>query len=261
MNNIKLIISVFVLVDDAVKQIKFKPKPGPASNLNNSEIFTIMLIQPMIMPFCDLKRFYNMFKSNYLELFPKLPSYNRLVKIYEANKNTLLELMQILAKPDDFGLVVDGTTISTMEAIRGKFGKSFRDARKVYCASKRKWDWGYELVLMLDQHGTLPFASLNKEHENIQFKELVKELRDRLILADRCYRGKDFNQKIWNEQQVKVKITGGKERQWIENVIGFMKDKLGLERIRKIRKPSAFSAKVFSIICAYNAIILLNLPI
>jgi hypothetical protein len=60
---------------------------------------------------------------------------------------------------------------------------------------------------------------------------------------------------------VKVKITGGKERQWIENVIGFMKDKLGLERIRKIRKPSSFSAKVFSIICAYNTIVLLNLSI
>lgn len=261
MNNIDLIISVYVLIDDVSKKMKFNPKPGPASNLTNAELFTIILVQPMIMPFCDLKRFYNMFKSNYLELFPDLPSYNRLLKIYEANKDNLLELMKVLANPNDFGLVVDGTTISTMEAIRGKFAKSFRDARKVYCASKRKWDFGYELVLILDQHGTLPFASLNKEHENVQFKELVKELKDRLILADRGYRGKDFNKKLWDEQQVKVKITGGKERQWIENVIGFMKDKLGLERIRKIRKPSSFSAKVFSIICAYNVIVLLNLPI
>lgn len=261
MNNIELIISVFVLVDDAIKQIKFKSKPGPISKLTNSELFTIMLVRPMIMPFCDVKRFYNMFKSNYLYLFPKLPSYKRFLVLYKNNKDNLLRLMKTLANPNTFGFVVDGTTISTMEAIRGKFAKSFRNARKVYCTSKRKWDWGYELLLILDQYGTLPFASMSNIKENVQFKELSKVLKDCLILADMGFRGKDFNQKLWDEQQVKVKITGGKERQWIENVIGFMKDKLGLERIRKIRNYITFHSIVFSIICAYNAIILLNLQI
>jgi len=86
-------------------------------------------------------------------------------------------------------------------------------------------------------------------------------LKDCLILADRGFRGKDFNQRLWEEQQVKVKITGRKERQWIENVIGYMKEKLGLERIRKIRNDVTFHSVVFSIICAYNAIVLLDLPI
>lgn len=261
MNNTELITSVYVLVDDAVKQIKFKPKPGPNSKLSNAELFTIMLVRPMILPFCDFKRFYNMFKYNYLNLFPNLPSYKRLLVLYKNNKANLLKLMKILANPNAFGFVVDGTTISTMEAIRGKFAKSFRNARKVYCASKRKWDWGYELLLVLDQYGTLPFASMSKDKENVQFKELSKELKDSLVLADRGFRGKDFNQSLWEKQQVKVKITGGKERQWIENVIGFLKDKLGLERIRKIRNAITFHSTVFSILCAYNAIILLDLPI
>lgn len=261
MNNIELITSVYVLVDDAIKQIKFKPKPGPTPKLTNSELLTIMLVRPMIMPFCDFKRFYDMFKDNYKFLFPNLPSYKRLLVLYKNNKNNLLKLMKILANPDSFGFVVDGTTISTMEAIRGKFAHSFRNARKVYCTSKRKWDWGYELLLILDQYGTIPFASMSKSKENVQFKELSKELKDCLVLADRGFRGKDFNQNLWDNQQVKVKITGGKERQWIENVIGFMKDKLGLERIRKIRNDITFSSTVFSIICAYNAIVLLDLAI
>ena len=261
MNNIELITSVYVLVDDAVKQIKFKTKPGPIANLSNSELFTIMLVRPMIMPFCDFKRFYNMFKDNYLYLFPNLPSYKRFLVLYKNNKENLLKLLKILANTDAFGFVVDGTTISTMEAIRGKYAQSFRNARKVYCASKRKWDWGYELVLILDQYGTLPFASMSKEKENTQFKELSMELKDCLVLADRGFRGKEFNQALWDEQQVKVKITGGKERQWIENVIGFLKEKLGLERIRKIRNDITFHAIVFSIICAYNAIVLLDLHI
>jgi len=190
MNNVTLITSVYVLVDDAVKQIKFKPKPGPISNLTNSELFTIMLIRPMIMPFCDVKRFYNMFKANYLYLFPKLPSYKHFLKLYKSNKDNILQLMKILASPNAFGFVIDGTTISTMESIRGKFAQSFRNARKVYCTSKKKWDWGYELLLILDQYGTLPFASMSKEKENVQFKELSKELKDSLILADRGFRGK-----------------------------------------------------------------------
>jgi hypothetical protein len=261
MNNIDLITSVFVLIDDAVKQIKFNPKPGPVSKLSNSELFTIMLVRPMIMPFCNFKRFYNMFKDNYLHLFPNLPSYKRFLVLYKNNRENLLQLMKILANPNAFGFVVDGITVSTMEAIRGKFAQSFRDARKVYCTSKRKWDWGYELLIILDQYGTLPFASMSKEKENVQFKELSKKLKDSLIIADRGFRGKDFNQNLWENQQVKIKITGGKERQWIENVVGFLKDKLGLERIRKIRNDITFHSTVFSILCAYNAIVLLNLPI
>lgn len=102
---------------------------------------------------------------------------------------------------------------------------------------------------------------MSKDKENVQFKELSMELKDCWVLADRGFRGKGFNQRLWQEQQVKIKITGGKERQWIENVIGFMKDKLGLERIRKIRNEITFSSTVYAIICAYNAIILLNLHI
>ena len=122
-----------------------------------------------------------------------------------------IELSKILASPDDFCFIADGTTISTMEARRGKFAKSFRDARKVYCASKRKWDWGDELLLILDQHSALPFASMSKEKEKVQFKELGKDLKYGLILTDRGFRGKAFNQVLWEEQQVTVKINGGKE--------------------------------------------------
>lgn len=117
MNNIEIITSVYALVDDVIKQIKFKPKPEPISKLTDSELFTIMLVRPLILPFCDFKRFYNMFKDNYLYLFPNLPSYKRFIVLYKNNKNNLLELMKELANAQAFGFVVDGTTISTMESI------------------------------------------------------------------------------------------------------------------------------------------------
>ena len=111
-----------------------------------------------------------MFKGNYLYLFANLPSYKRFLVLYKNNKKNLLELMKILANPDAFGFVVAGTAISTMEAIRGKYAQSFRDVIKVYFASKKKWDWGYELVLILDQYGTLPFASMSKKKRTLNSK-------------------------------------------------------------------------------------------
>ena len=41
-------------------------------------------------------------------------------------------------------------------------------------------------------------------------------------------------EELWKFQQVRIKMTGGKERQWIENALGFFKDKLGLAKIKKV---------------------------
>jgi|GEM_PF-4841592 len=50
--------------------------------------------------------------------------------------------MQKLANLNSFGLVADRTTVCVMEAIRGKFAKSFRNARKVYSTNKKNWYFG-----------------------------------------------------------------------------------------------------------------------
>ena len=131
----------------------------------------------------------------------------------------------------------------------------------MFCASKAQWYYGFLLVLLVDQAGTITFASINKKDERVQFKEIVQTFKDKWILCDRGYRNKAFHKELWDNNQVKVKITGGKERQWIENIFGFLKDKFGLERIRKVRKTESFLVRVFSMLCAYNLKINLNLSI
>ena len=42
-----------------------------------------------------------------------------------------------------------------------------------------------------------------------------------------------------------------KERQWIENVFGFLKTKFGLDKIR-VRKMPSFLARLYAILCCYN---------
>jgi len=139
--------------------------------------------------------------------------------------------MKKLANLNSFGLVADGTTVSVMEAIRGKFAKSFRNARKVYSTSKKNWYFGFLLEMVIDSDGAIVFVSIDTRAEVTQLKNILEDLRDKWILADKGNRSSKKWQELWNDKQIKIKITGGKERQWIENIFGFLKSKLGLDKM------------------------------
>lgn len=261
MNDTDMITLIFSSIDDIVKSIKLDPKPGPKGTLSESEILTLMVLHPILKPFCDLQRFYNCINWNFKHLFPKIPDYTRILRLFIKNKELLVYVMTKLSDPNSFGLIVDGTPIGVMEVIRGKFAKSFRDARKVKCASKNEWHFGFLLVLIIDQQGTITTANIGVEAEVKQLENILEDLKDKWFLADLGYRSKEMHERFWIDKQIKIKLTGGKERQWIENVIDFLKDKLGLSRIRGVRKTPAFLARVFSMLCAYNLCVKLNLPI
>jgi hypothetical protein len=259
-NDENLITHVFVCIDDIIQSLKVDSHPGPSGQLSLSEIITLMVLHPLLKPTCDLKRFYNWVKHNCLQLFPGLVDYTRLTRIFRQAQEFLVVIQQRLANVSSFGLIADGTTVPVMEVIRGPYAKSFRNARKVYCASKHQWDWGFLLQLVIDQAGKIAFFSCSTEAEIRQLTHILEDLKDRWVLGDRGNRGKDIHQRLWDEKQIRIKITGGKERQWIENVIGYLKNKLGLTKIR-VRKTNSFLARLKAILCAYNLAVTLNLPI
>ena len=168
--------------------------------------------------------------------------------------------MQKLANLNSFGAIADGTTISVMEAIRGKFAKSFREARKVKSTSKKCWYFGFLLEMIIDSEGKISHVNIGKEAEVKQLQDLLENLRDKWVLCDKGNRNAKVWQQFWEDKQIKVKITGGKERQWIENVFGFLKTKLGLDHIR-VRKISSFLSRLYAILCSYNIILTLDLTI
>ena len=261
MNDTDMITLIFTTIDDLVKSIKLDPEPGPKGKLTESEILTLMVLHPILKPFCKLKMFYQWINWNFKHLFPNMPDYTRILRLFVKNKELMVYIMTKFSDPNSFGLVVDGTPVGVMEVIRGKFAKSFRDARKVKCASKNEWHFGFLLVLFIDQEGAITFANISVEAEVKQLENILEDLKDRWVLGDKGYSGKEIHERLWIDKQTKVKITGGKERQWIENVIDFLKDKLGLSRIRGVRKTPAFLARVYSMLCAYNLCVKLSLPI
>jgi hypothetical protein len=260
MNDEKLIIHVFVCIDDIIQGLSVDPEPGPKGQLSLSEVLTIMVLHPLLKPTCSLKHFHRWLKHNALHWFPGLVEYSKLTRLFQKAQEFLVVVMQRLANISSFGLIADGTTLPVMENIRGLYAKSFRDARKVYSASKHQWDWGFLLELVIDQAGQIAFFSCSTEAEIRQLTNILENLKDRWVLGDRGNRGKEIHQKFWDEKQIALKITGGKERQWIENVIGTLKNKLGMAKIR-VRKTSSFLARLKAILCAYNLVNALNLPI
>jgi glycosyltransferase involved in cell wall biosynthesis len=260
MNDIDISIHIFAVIDDIIKSIEIDPKPGPVGRLTESEILTLMVLHPVLKPFCDLKRFYNWISYNFKNLFPDIPEYSRITRLFNNNQEYLIVVMQKLADLNSFGAIADGTTISVMEAIRGKYAKSFRNGRKVYSTSKKCWYFGFLLEIIIDSEGKISHVSVGKEAEVRQLQNLLEDLRDKWLLCDRGNRNAKEWQRFWEDKQIKVKITGGKERQWIENVFGYLKTKLGLDKIR-VRKMSSFLSRLFAILCCYNLILTLDLAI
>ena len=260
MNDIHLTISIFAVIDDIIKSLEIDPKPDPQGKLSEPEILTLMVLHPVLKPYCDLKRFYRWIEHNFKSLFPNIPEYSRITRLFEKNSEYLIVIMQKLANLNSFGLIADGTTVSVMEAIRGKFAKSFRNARKVYSTSKKNWYFGFLLEMVVDSDGAIAFVSVDKEAEVTQLKNILEDLQDKWVLADKGNRSSKKWKEFWDDKQIKVKITGGKERQWIENIFGFLKTKLGLDKIR-VRKMSSFLARLYAILCCYNLKLKLNLYI
>jgi len=260
MNDETIITQVFVCVDDIIRHLPVDKQPGPQGDLSLSEILTLMVLHPLLKPGYHLKRFVSWMKANYRYLFPTLVEYSRITRLFNQAQEFLVVLMQKLSNTDSFGLVADGTALPVMHVRRGPYAKSFRDARKVKCASKNEWYWGFLLELVIDQKGQIAFFSVGTAAECKELGNILEDLANRWVLCDRGYPGREWHEHLWLDKQIKIKMTGGKERSWIENVIGVLKCKLGLDRIR-VRKTPALLARVSAILVAYNLALILNLPL
>jgi len=260
MNDEEIILRVFVWIDDQVGELSLDPQPGPPGVLCLSEVLSLMVLHHLLKPFWSLKVYRRWLAANWGHLFPHLVEYSRLTRIFNQAKEFLVVLLKKLSNPNSFGLVADGTSLPVMHVRRGPYAKSFRDARKVYCASKNEWSWGFLLELIIDQTGLIAFFSISVAAEIRQLTDILEDLCDRWLLGDKGNRGHHIHERLWRDKQIRIKITNGKERNWIENVIGVLKDKLGLDQIH-VRKTPSLIGRVAAILCAYNLVQILNLPL
>jgi hypothetical protein len=260
MNDETLIICIFARIDDIVKTLGIDPHPGPVGRLSLSEILTLMVLHPLLKSGKPLKFFCLWLEKNWKQLFPNLVEYSWLRRLFNAARDYIEVIQQKMANLKCFGLVADGTPLPVMHVKRGPFAKSFRNGRKVKCASKNEWFWGFLLELVLDQQGMIAYFSISTQAEIRQLTNILEDLKDHWVMADKGNRGKAIHAKLWKEKQIRIKITQSKERTWIENVIGVLKNNLALDKLH-VRVMDSLLTRVSSILCAYNLANLLSLPI
>jgi hypothetical protein len=94
--------------------------------------------------------------------------------------------------------------------------------------------------MIIDSEGNIAFVDIGKEAEVKQFQNIIDGLQDRWILCDRGNKNQSVWQQFWEDKQIKVKITGGKERQWIENIFGFLNLLLRLKLFKQFIKSICF---------------------
>jgi hypothetical protein len=183
MSDETLILIIFTCIDDILQGLAIDPHPGPSGRLSLSEIVTLMVLQPILKPGWTLKGYCRWLEHNVKAYFPDLVEYSRLRRLFNQNQEYVVVIQQRLANLKSFGLVVDGTPVGVMEAVRGPYAKSFRNARKVLRASKKQWYWGFLLELVIEQEGLIAFFSVGTQAEVKQVETILEDLSDRWVLA------------------------------------------------------------------------------
>jgi Transposase DDE domain len=207
-----IILRVFSWIDDLIRRLPIDPQPGPAGHLSLSEVLTLMVLQHLLKPFWTLKGYYRGLSANWGHFFPNRVEYSRVSRLFNQAKGFLEFLLKKLSDPNSFGLVVDGTALPVMHVKRGPYAKSFRNGRKIKCASKKEWYWGFLLELVIDQAGHIAFFSVSVAAEIRQISDILEDLCDRWVLGDKGNRGKKIHDRLWKEKQIRFKITNSKER-------------------------------------------------
>ena len=171
MNDIDITISIFAVIDDIIKSIQIDIKPGPNGKLVESEILTLMVLHPVLKPFCDLKRFHSWVLYNLKKLFPNIPEYSRITRLFNNNQEYLIVVLQKLANLNSFGIIADGTTVSVQEKLNQQV--------------KKCWYFGFLLEMIIDSKGKISHVSVGKEAEVKQLQNLLEDLKDKWLLCDK----------------------------------------------------------------------------
>ena len=94
--------------------------------------------------------------------------YSRLRKFFKNPQEYLVVVQHTLSNVNSFGLVADGTAVGVIHPARGPYDKS---SRKVKCASKKQWYWGFLLELVIEQVGRIAYFTLSTE---VQIRQLIQ---------------------------------------------------------------------------------------
>ena len=251
------IITVFCLVDDYVekltKNISLR-KRGFPPKLSDAEVITMEVVGEFLGIDTD-KGIWSYFKSHWLPLFPELGSRSVFAKqaanLWKIKQEIQSLLAQELGGTTDTLHLADGFPMPICQFKRAHFSRIFKgEASFGYCASKEELYYGFKGNVAISSSGIITGITAAPAHfdERESLWEIVKNLKDGLLFADKGLIGKDYQAAIYQETGLRLETPlrnnmtdkRGKDaskwltstRRLVETVIGQLTEQFHIEKVR-----------------------------
>ena len=206
MNLIDYIVNVFVMADDFCK-IYFPARKlrsrGPLPKLADSEVITMELVGEYLGLGTD-EGIHHYFCRHWHHLFPNLPDRSNFVRQCANVWDVKQSFFEYLSGFQDHYLqILDSMPIEVCKFVRAKTSQQFKDS-----AAYGKWFgqtfFGYRLHLKITDIGMIRqfiLAPAN-EHDIRYVEPLIAQDRGGWVLADKGYRSKPLQQKLWQQREI-----------------------------------------------------------
>ena len=206
MELIDYIVNVFVMVDDFCKIYyparKIRSR-GPLPKLADSEVITMELVGEYLGFHTD-EGIYQYFARHWHELFPNLPDRSNFVRQCANLWDVKQRFFEYLSQFQDHYLqILDSMPIEACKFVRAKTTTQFKET-----AAYGKWFgqtfFGYRLHLKITDIGMIRNFILAPANEHdIRYAEpLIAEDQNGWALADKGYRSKDLQQRLWEQRKL-----------------------------------------------------------
>lgn len=206
MNLIDYIVNVFVMADDFCK-IYFPARKlrsrGPLPKLADSEVITMELVGEYLGLGTD-EGIHHYFRRHWHHLFPNLPDRSNFARQCANVWDVKQSFFEYLSGFQDHYLqILDSMPIEVCKFVRAKTSQQFKDS-----AAYGKWFgqtfFGYRLHLKITDIGIIrKFILAPANEHDIRYAEpLIAQDRGGWALADKGYRSKALQQKLWQQRKM-----------------------------------------------------------
>jgi IS5 family transposase len=206
MNLIDYIVNVFVMADDFCK-IYFPARKlrtrGPLPKLADSEVIAMELVGEYLGLRTD-EGIHHYFRRHWHHLFPNLPDRSNFARQCANVWDVKQSFFEYLSGFQDHYLqILDSMPIEVCKFVRAKTSQQFKDS-----AAYGKWFgqtfFGYRLHLKITDIGMIrQFILAPANEHDIRYAEpLIAQDRGGWVLADKGYRSKPLQQKLWQQRKM-----------------------------------------------------------
>lgn len=255
-------------------------RPGPKPKFTDIEVIALSLTAECMSIDSELNLFYRL-QTTYKDVFPNMISRRQFNDRRKSLKPWLGIIRQCIA--DTLNEINEVYAIDSMpleickiaREERNKMGKEDETTApdKGYCASQKKWYYGYKLHAVCSPSGVIQVMDLSKAsvHDINYLKDVSTRLTDCIIAGDRGYINHELKQRLWNNNRISLETplrsnqkdkkpllyVLRKIRKRVETVFSQLCDQFMIQR-NYAKSYTGFSTRILSKICGMTILQYIN---